>query len=134
MSQDERHLNLLSTFHYVVAAITGLFACFPICHFGMGIAMMVAALRDPGDGAPPALFGLAFSGIAAGIIAIGWVLVACMALAGYYLGRRKHYRFCMVVAGVECLVMPYGTVLGVLTLIALVRPSAEVLFEQDGRE
>jgi len=34
----------------------------------------------------------------------------------------------MVIAGIECLFMPFGTVLGVFTLVVLVRPSVKELF------
>jgi hypothetical protein len=36
--------------------------------------------------------------------------------------------FCLVVAGVSCLFMPFGTILGVLSLIVLNRPSVKLLF------
>jgi len=36
--------------------------------------------------------------------------------------------FCLVMAGVECIFTPFGTVLGVLTIIVLVRPSVKELF------
>ena len=37
--------------------------------------------------------------------------------------------FCIVVAGVECMIMPFGTVLGVFTLIMLMKDSVKALFE-----
>ena len=51
-----------------------------------------------------------------------------MVLAGRYLARRERYTFCLVVAGVECMFMPFGTVLGVFTIIVLSRPSVKDLF------
>ena len=35
MNQDEEHLKLLSTFHYILAGMAGLFALFPIFHLIM---------------------------------------------------------------------------------------------------
>ena len=29
MTEDEKHLDLLAIFHYIVGGLTGLFACFP---------------------------------------------------------------------------------------------------------
>ena len=36
----------------------------------------------------------------------------------------------MVIAGISCLFVPYGTILGVFTFIVLQRSSVEKLFEQ----
>jgi len=38
--------------------------------------------------------------------------------------------FCFVVACIECLFMPFGTVLGAFTIIVLMRPSVKNLFAQ----
>ena len=35
---------------------------------------------------------------------------------------------CLVVGALECMMMPFGTVLGVFTLIALTKPSVKALF------
>ena len=36
----------------------------------------------------------------------------------------------MVIAGVECIIMPFGTILGVFTLIALNKDSTKEIFEE----
>jgi hypothetical protein len=36
--------------------------------------------------------------------------------------------FCLVMGGVECLFMPFGTVLGVFTIIVLMREPVKQLF------
>ncbi len=38
--------------------------------------------------------------------------------------------FCLVMACVACLFMPFGTVLGVFTIIVLARPSVQTLFSR----
>ena len=50
-------------------------------------------------------------------------------LAGRNLARRRRYLFCQVVAGVGCMFMPFGTVLGVFTLVVLSRPAVRNLFQ-----
>jgi hypothetical protein len=40
--------------------------------------------------------------------------------------------YCLVVAGIECIFMPFGTVLGVFTIIVLMRPSVRNLFGVEG--
>jgi hypothetical protein len=44
------------------------------------------------------------------------------------LKRHTNYTYCLVVAAIECMFTPFGTVLGVLTIIVLVRPTVKALF------
>lgn len=124
--EDLRHLDLLSIFHYVVAGITGLVASFPLLHLVIGILLVTGSL--PGPEAPPPLVGWFFIAVASIMILLGWTLTICVAMAGYFLARRERYTFCLVVAGVECLFFPFGTVLGVLTLIVLTKPEVKQVF------
>jgi hypothetical protein len=62
-------------------------------------------------------------------IIFGWSIAICILLAGKQLRRHKSRTFCMVVAGIECMIMPFGTVLGVFTLIALNKDSIKEIFE-----
>ena len=55
-------------------------------------------------------------------------MAACVALAGRELARHGGYTYCLIVAAIECLFMPFGTALGVLTLIVLMRPSVKAQF------
>lgn len=129
MNQDEEHLKLLSIFHYVVAGLAALFACFPIFHLIIGIGMIVGSLADPsGDSIPLAGVGLFFTLIAGSIMLFGWAFAVSVAFAGRFLMTKKRYMFCLVVAGVECIFTPFGTVLGVFTIIVLMRPSVKELF------
>lgn len=127
-NQDEQYLKLLSIFHYVVGGLVGLFACFPIFHLIAGIFIMVASFTEPQSG-PPLFFGLFFVLIAGSFIFVGWAFAICIILAGVFLARRKNYMFCLVMAGVECMFTPFGTVLGVFTIITLVRPSIKEMFD-----
>ena len=58
----------------------------------------------------------------------GWTLAACIVTAGRFLAHRRHYLFCLVMAGIECVLMPFGTVLGVFTILVLVRESVKEVF------
>mgnify|MGYP000166472252 CR=1 FL=1 len=62
------------------------------------------------------------------IMLTGWILAVCILLAGRFLARRTHYLYCLIMAGVECLFMPLGTVLGVFTIIVLDRDSVRQTF------
>jgi hypothetical protein len=53
-----------------------------------------------------------------------------MIIAGRKLKSRKSRTFCMVIAGIECMFIPFGTVLAVFTLIALNKESIKEIFAQ----
>jgi len=129
MTQDEDHLRLLSIFHHVVAGLSGLFALLPIFHliFGLMFIFAPAQFADKGE-PPPAWFGWLFVIVAVVFMTIGWTFAGFVFAAGRFLAKRKRYLFCLVMAGVECMFMPFGTVLGVFTIIVLLRPSVKQVF------
>jgi hypothetical protein len=131
-TQDVEHLRLLSIFHYVVAGLAALFACIPSLHLFIGIAMVSGwgdfAEQDPMLGA----MGWFFIVFASMFILTGWAFACCLAFAGRFLSQRRRYTYCLVMAGVACMFAPFGTVLGVFTIIVLVRDSVKSLFGLDG--
>ncbi len=132
MNQDLQHLKLLSIFHYVVGGIIAIFSCFPIIHIVMGIVFIVApeAIEHQGD-LPPAAIGWLFVVMGSISILIGWTLAAFVLATGRFLGNQTHYTFCLVMAAIECACMPFGTVLGVFTIIVLMRESVKELFSTE---
>jgi hypothetical protein len=134
MNQDLEHLRLLSIFHYVLAAVTALLSCLPFLHLTIGLLAIFSpeTLNGPNGGHDTReanlLFGSIFAIFGGTCILLGWTMCVCIFLAGRNLARRR-YMFCLVVAGVMCMMMPFGTILGVFTIIVLVRPSVKLLFE-----
>ncbi|MHC4060618.1 MAG: hypothetical protein ACYSUC_05245 [Planctomycetota bacterium] len=130
MDEDVGHLKLLSIFHYVVGGIAAFFACFPIIHLIIGIGMLAGGFEQASSNGhfPAFLFGLMFVLIPGFIMLCGWALAICLIIAGRQLAERKHYTFCLVTACISCIFMPFGTVLGVFTIIVLMRPSVKELF------
>lgn len=127
---DDEHLRLLSIFHYLKGGITALFACIPIIHVVLGLVFIVAPhLLGHGNDQPPAFLGWLFVILGSFLILFGWAMAALVLIAGRCIGRRKHYTFCFVVACVECLSVPFGTVLGVFTILVLNRQSVRMLID-----
>ena len=134
INRDEEHLQLLTIFHFVCAALAALFACFPIIYLVLGLVMLLAPnVFGPAKDQPPLFIGLFLVAMASAFILAGWTYAALLAWAGRCLSKRKHYLFCLVMAGVACLFMPFGTILGVFTIIVLVRSSVKELFGQTGK-
>ncbi len=130
MKQDLEHLKLLSVFHYVWGGITALISCIPLIHVAFGVLLLFLS-RCPAQGQtapPPAIVGWMFILIGGGIIMVGWAVATAIVMAGYFLDKRRHWVYCLIVAAVCCTMMPVGTVLGVFTIIVLMRPSVKELF------
>lgn len=125
-AQDLEHLRLLSIFHYIVAGITALFSLFPVIHLVIGIAMVTGKMEGSDPNA--AFAGWFFVGFAVLFIGLGLTFAGFIAYAGRCLRQRRRHTLCLVVAALACMMMPFGTVLGVFTLISLTKPPVKALF------
>ena len=132
MNQDLEHLRLLSVFHYVVGGMTALCSLLPLVHVGLGLFFILAptAFGPNPTQQPPPFIGWLFLIIGGAAIVMGMTLAALIITTGRFLGHRRHYTFCLVIACIECLMMPFGTVLGICAIIVLARESVKQLFAQ----
>jgi hypothetical protein len=127
-NQDLEHLRLLSVFHYVVAGLVGLFSLIPVVHLTVGIGLVTGSFgeKDPSG----LIAGWFFIALASVFILCGLTAALCLVLAGSALAQHRRYTFCLVMAAVACVFMPFGTILGVFTLIVLMRDSVKALFAE----
>jgi hypothetical protein len=121
MHDDEQHLTVLSICHYCYGGFVGLMSCIPLIYVVVGLGLVAAApsmeVKDPGERQAMQFAG-GMLGIIGGIaVAIGLTMAVLKLLAGECLRRRRGYIFCFVVAILECLNLPLGTILGVFTSI-----------------
>jgi hypothetical protein len=132
MNKDTEHLQLLAIFHYVVAGVAALCSFFPLLYSVMGGFLLYAA-QHPGPNnqePPPVFLGWIFIAVGAVFFLAGITMAICILIAGRCLSRRKGYSFALVIACIECLFVPFGTILGVFTIVALSRESVKALFER----
>jgi len=131
VSQDGEHLRLLSIFHYVVGGLLALFACIPLIHVGIGAMFLLhpdAFNKGQPQPFPAQIFGLMFLVIGGVFVLGGWLVAALIFTAGRFLGRHKHHTFCVVIAALSCVFFPFGTALGVFSLLVLLRPPVKEMF------
>jgi hypothetical protein len=139
-SQDANHLSLLAVFYYVMAGFMFLTSLAGLVYVGSGILFLVMpSLMTEGQGVqsqnemPPEAVGIMAGGF---MIALGVVFIAILAgigvlqiVAANSLRSRQRWVFCLVVAGLNCMHAPLGTLLGVFTFVVLFRPSVKEMFQ-----
>ena len=126
---DNEHLKLLSIFHYVLGGTSALFACIFIIHVVIGLVFILSPHAfGEGPNQPPAFFGWMFLAMGSCFMLFGWTYAALVLIAGRCIALRKRHTYCFVVACVECLWVPFGTCLGVFTILVLNRASVKELF------
>jgi hypothetical protein len=132
MNQDLQYLKLLSIFYYVVGGFLAFFSCFALIYLFMGVVFITAPPPSGGGAPPPPALGWIFVILSGAALLLGWTWAACLMIAGWFLGRRQHYMYCIILGCSALLFQPLGTILGVFTIIVLIRPSVKRLFETGG--
>ena len=131
MDRDAEQLNLLAIFHYIVAGLAAIFSFFPLIYTAVGVVFIFAARHGttkPGEELPPEFLGWIFAVLGALLFLIGIAMAICVLVAGRSLALRRRYTFALVIACIQCLFVPFGTVLGVFTIVVLSRESVKALF------
>ncbi len=132
-SQDEEHIKLLSVFHYIVGGISCIFSCLPLIHIAIGLFLVFSGdhLAQNGGEAPPAFIGWIFVTLGLGFFLLGQALSISIIISGRYLSKRTKYMFSFIVACIACMLFPFGTILGIFTIIVLSKDSIKAMY---GRE
>jgi len=142
--EDESHLNLLSVFHFVMGGLYTLGIGFVALHFLfmrmiMTMPQSVPASPPPGIATAPAPPGMPPEMMAILIvfyIVMGLVIAALATgniIAGFWLRQRIQRTATFVVAAINCAVFPFGTVLGVFTIIVLQRVTVKMTYAANTR-
>jgi hypothetical protein len=136
---DASHLGSLSMCHFIWGGLLALFACFPIMHIVIGVMFMTGGFPTTSPASPtpppfdPRLFGLFFVVFGAVFVLLGWLLAGFTIASGFFIRRRRRRMWSVVIAAINCAIFPFGTVLGVFTLMVLLRDSVRVAYEESKR-
>jgi uncharacterized integral membrane protein len=124
---DADRLEWLPMMYWVSGGVGVLFSLYFLIYVVMGVT--IAAIPTTSDeSAPPAIIGWMIAGMGL----VGFVLIALLGvlriMSGFWIRARKHRVAIMVIAGISCLEIPYGTLMGVVTFMILGRKSVAELF------
>jgi hypothetical protein len=131
---DAEHLKLLGILHFVVAGLTLVALGFLFLHwfFMHSILGNPEMWKNQKGGPPPEQFFAVFKWFYA---FFGTCIVTCgvtNAISGWAILKRRARIFSLIVAGFDCAFFPFGTCLGVFTLIVLLRDSVREVYEAEG--
>jgi hypothetical protein len=131
-SADTEHLRLLVIFHYICAALVALFGSFFLIHVVLGILIVSGAIpmhdNSVNGTAAPQWIGYIFILIGLIPVCIGWGIAILLFLSARHMSARRRRLFSIVIACISCGFMPFGTILGVFTIIVLSRPSVKMMY------
>ena len=131
IDRDVEHQRILHIGFYIMAALSGFFSLFALVYMALGGVFLAGALSAMGNVAnqiPPQL-GWIFLGIGAFFLFCGLTITVLLFLVSKSLEQRRHWVFCMVMAGLCCMQIPWGTALGICAINVLNRPTVRALFE-----
>lgn len=127
-SDDDSQLQLLSVFQFIYAGICGIGSLVPVIHVVIGIVILNEGFSGLDHQGPPPFVGWAMIGFGSMAILLGLVMTFLILRLGFSLQSRGSHTFCLVIAAIECLAVPIGTILGVFTIVVLLRDSVKSQF------
>jgi hypothetical protein len=131
---DEEHLKLLSLFHYIKGALTVGFSLLGILYF----LFMSSLIKMIGRIEGPAHYNVQEFPleIFATIMILVWIMIllfltfgVLQIFSGYYLRKKRHRIFSFVIGIIQLIEIPYGTILGIMTIVVLSRSSVESKYQ-----
>ena len=128
-NSNSQNLDLIAIFHYVAAAIIYLKGLIALIFIGIGVIAVTAILNEEGPELEALVpVGIIFFMFPMMFLVISAAIGTAVLIAGRRIAKRTHLTYCQIIAGLECLCFPHGTILGVISLIFLTRDDAKKQF------
>jgi hypothetical protein len=134
-AEDESHLNTLAICHYVYAGLVSVGGLIGLVYVAIGI-FLASNMPTTGHGAsgpPPAAIGGIVAALGAFVVLFAWACAALVVYSGISLRKRQRRTLSFVVACLCCINIPFGTALGIFTLVVLSRASVKALYERSSQ-
>jgi hypothetical protein len=131
---DEEHLRLLSLFHYIAGGITLFFSIVLLFQFLLlivfweGLIQQYEGHRFTSNNELDATILSIFFYIWLFILLIVITFGILEILSARFIKLQKHRTFSFIIAILNLLSIPYGTILGIMTIIVLSRNSVKEIY------
>ena len=138
MENQRSRFKTLAIFYYVFAGFGFLISLFTTIYIVLGTFFATNSdLRDAMLQDSPAETHLVMNGIGSILIVFGVVMflftltISILSIySGRQLARQKKYTFSLVFACFICVLFPFGTILGIVSLAFLLSDSAKAVYNQ----
>jgi len=131
---DQEHLRLLALFHYIAGGLTIAFSSLFIVHTLLFAVVAshpdwIADMRLQQAALPFNLMRM-MAFVMGSVVTLGVAFGIAQILSGRFIARRRYRGISLAVAIANLVLIPYGTLLGVFTLVVLARESVRELYPQ----
>src|SRR5262249_9136526 len=107
------------------------FSVFPIIYIAMGVLMAIVPQTHTSTPGLDPRFMAYFFIILGATFTLGFGVFGSLQLyAARCLRLRQSRTFCLIIAGISCLMVPFGTALGIFSFIVLGRVTVQRLFQE----
>ncbi|RKZ03184.1 hypothetical protein DRQ21_06580 [Candidatus Fermentibacteria bacterium] len=128
--QDGDMISLVSIFHFVLGGFQMLFSLVGLVYVAIGAMMASGAMESTKGNPPPPELGWIFGGVGV-VFVLVFITVGFLTIrTGINIRRRRRRTFCMVIDSILCLMVPFGTIVGIFGLVLLTK--AETVKEFEG--
>ena len=145
-AEDAEHLSALSIGHFILAGVAllggvptliyGVAGAKLIDEFGSDLSMAMGELpgqpgANPFGGSPDTMLqdlNTLVTTMIVSIVLLALVSAVHLSVVGVKIRQRRWWTFCYLTGWGECLMFPFGTILGIFTIIVLSRASVKRLF------
>ena len=119
---DNDLLSIVSIFHFVLGGFQMLFSVFGLFYLGMGILIASGDLEPTKGTPPPAEIGWIFGAVGI-IFTLVFLTIGLLAIkTGTNIRKRRNRTFCIVIDSILCMMIPFGTIVGIFGLVLLMKP------------
>ena len=148
-AEDVEHLSALSIGHFILSGVALLGAVPTLIYgfagaklldeFGSDISMAMGDIpgqsgADPFGGMSDTMLqdmGSLVTTLIVSAVVLALVTAVHLLVVGVMIRKRRWWTFCYLTGWGECLMFPFGTILGIFTILVLSRPSVKRLFGID---
>ncbi|MCK5842674.1 MAG: hypothetical protein KAH31_10925 [Candidatus Sabulitectum sp.] len=127
--QDGDLLSIVSIFHYVLGGFQMMISLAGVVYIVMGILMTTGAMDSAKGEAPPPELGWIFVGIGTVFVLLFITIGLFTIKTGINMHRRRNRTLCIVIDSILCLMVPFGTIVGIFGLVLLTKPEISDEFE-----
>lgn len=127
-NSDSDLWKIVSVFHFAVGGFQILLSSIGVIYMSFGYLIATGAIDSAKSQPPPEAIGWIFSGVGFVFTVILLTLGVLVIRTGMNMLKKRSRTFCMVIDAMLCLMIPFGTIVGIFGLVLLMKPETEELF------